>query len=343
MVSCTHTHAGPVGFLNGVPLLANKIDTVLLEMLIRKLSGAARWAKQSLQPVRLRLGTEVLQGLGKNRNDPEKGPQDTQLITLAVEDLEGEVLALWVNYGCHPTVLGYENLWISADFPGAARAALHQLYPAAVWMFTNGASGDISTRFTRQGQGFPEVHRFGYLLAGAVLKAIQTAQPLPVSVLNSWVEPIILPIRKFPSMVKAQEALEQLTQNLEALHQAKAPAGEIRIAQTRVEGAQAQLLMAEVFGNKPSLSSEIQMIQIGDFALVSMPGEPFTQTVLDIKQQSGIEFLAVVSYANDYRGYFPDQLSVERGTYEALVSPFTPGVAESLRDKALRIIREKGI
>ena len=343
LVTCTHTHAGPIGLLRDIPLLNSERDVALEEMLVRKLGGAAAWAKESLQPAQVRVGRETLAELGKNRNHPVEGPQDSQLTALVLEDLQGEVMAIWVNYGCHPTVLGFENLWISADYPGAARQAIQQLYPGVVWQFMNGASGDISTRFTRRGQGFPEVKRFGYLLAGSVMRAIQLAEPLAVDRIQCWIEPVALPIRDFPDKAEAEAELAKLNEKWAGLRAANAPAGELRMAQTRAEGAQAQMLMAQVYGDKKALDSEVQFLQLGDFAVVTLPGEPFTRTVLDIKENSPFKLTSIVSYANDYRGYFPDEDSVKAGTYEALISPFVPGAAEILKDAALKILKEKGI
>jgi hypothetical protein len=47
----------------------------------------------------------------------------------------------------------------------------------------------------------------------------------------------------------------------------------------------------------------------------------------------------VCSYSNDESGYFPDAISIEQGTYEALISPYGADVAEKLRDAALSVLR----
>jgi hypothetical protein len=72
---------------------------------------------------------------------------------------------------------------------------------------------------------------------------------------------------------------------------------------------------------------------------VGLPGEPFTGTVLDIKNQSPYPYTAVVSYANDYQGYFPDALSIAEGDYEALISPYGADVAEHLGQVVLGLLQ----
>jgi hypothetical protein len=83
----------------------------------------------------------------------------------------------------------------------------------------------------------------------------------------------------------------------------------------------------------------MQHLQIGGLALVSVPGEPFTRTVLDIKKRSPATHTAVVSYANDYQGYFPDAISIVDGDYEALISPYGADVAEGLGQAALGLLQ----
>lgn len=64
--------------------------------------------------------------------------------------------------------------------------------------------------------------------------------------------------------------------------------------------------------------------------MIGIPGEPFTRTVLDIKAGSPKPFTAIAGYANDFQGYFPDPLTIQAGSYEALISPYNAEVASSL-------------
>lgn len=117
-------------------------------------------------------------------------------------------------------------------------------------------------------------------------------------------------------------------------------AGELRKALTRAEGAQAQLMMAELYAGKQHLESSLQVIRIGSLLLVGLPGEIFTETVLSLKAMGKGRKLAVIGYANDYCGYFPDQKAVNANTYEALVSPFSASVADVLVSQVTKLIEE---
>jgi hypothetical protein len=341
LVSAIHTHAGPVGFMGRVPLLGNVDDPVLQEIYLRKLKGAAVWVKDHLQPVHLGIGRGEIHDIGRNRNDPETGLMDADLGVLRVDDVNGQPLAVLMNYGCHPTVLGPENLAISADYPGAARTALKRIYPGSAFLFTNGASGDVSTRFTRRGQGFAEVERMGNILAGEVLKVMQVVTPVEEVVLSSRVTPVQLTLRHFPPVDVAQKQIETLEVELEQKRATGLPAGEIRKAVTKLEGAHGQLDMAQSYGDTKTVNTLVQMLRIGPMALVTMPGEPFTHIVLEIKKHSPIHPTFVVSYGNDYRGYFPDAVSVAAGTYEALTSPYDETAGDKLVQTALALLAER--
>ena len=73
---------------------------------------------------------------------------------------------------------------------------------------------------------------------------------------------------------------------------------------------------------------------------MGLPGEPFTQSVLRIKQDSPFLYTGVVSYCNDEIGYFPDAESFRDETYEALISPFQQDVATLIEETSLNYLQE---
>ncbi len=340
LIACTHTHSGPSGYITRFPMLSDSTEPFMVDLLTRKLAGAASQLWLQLEPVSLELGQDQIFGLGHNRNDINEETQDHELLVLVMKSLAGFPKAMWVNYGCHPTILGHDNRMISADFPGAARQALTRYYPETVWLFMNGASGDISTRFTRREQNFAEVERSGILLAGSVLKATQTASPVEVDKLQGKLANLELPLRAFGNVEAARAEANKLELESKAMLERGESAGELRKALTRAEGAQAQLMMAELYAGKQHLESSLQVIRIGSLLLVGLPGEIFTETVLSLKAMGKGRKLAVIGYANDYCGYFPDQKAVNANTYEALVSPFSASVADVLVSQVTKLIEE---
>ncbi len=339
LVAASHTHSGPAGFAGLVPLLSFDEDPILQEIVLRKVAGAATWINHHLQPAQLGIGRGQVHGIGLNRNDPVNGLADDEVTIIRVDDANGKPLAVLMNYGCHPTVLGPDNLAISADYPGAARAELSKTYPGTAFLFTNGATGDVSTRFTRHGQDFDEVERVGRILAGEVLKQLQLVTPVQDAALLGLISQVKLTLRALPSVEHAQSQLSLLNAELERMRANNMPPGEIRKAVTRLEGAQVQLTRKQRFGNATFVETEVQLIKIGPLALLALPGEPFASTVLAIKAKSPLHPTAIVSLGNGNGGYFPDAASFTAGTYEALDSPYDETAADQLAQAGLALLR----
>jgi hypothetical protein len=336
MIACSHTHSGPQGFTPDEPIHMGLKDEGLVEITQRKLLGAARWAISQQQIANLSFSTLPVTGVGKNRNNPEEGPQDTQLSVLRFDDIDGDPIAVLFNYGCHPTVMGHDNLQITADLPGAARRALKKQFPSCTFIFTNGASGDISTRFTRRAQNFSEVERLGIILAGGVLQGIQKAEPLEVNQIGTECVNVELPIRELPSTEEINNEVKRLQEKLTELKENSASSGEQRKVITQLEGAEGQLIMVRELEGVNHFSTQLQFLHIGSIAVVSIPGEPFSQTVLDIKEACFPQPVFAVSYANDIKGYFPDKQSITQGTYEALISPYDLRVSEIIYQETIK-------
>ena len=57
-------------------------------------------------------------------------------------------------------------------------------------------------------------------------------------------------------------------------------------------------------------------MRLGQAQIVFLPGEPFVETALAIRQAAKGELVMVVGYADDYIGYIPTDGAVRSGGYE---------------------------
>ena len=221
LIACSHTHSGPVVFLKSFAYIYNKQKLKLKQIIEDKILNAAILASEKLRPARLGVGCINVEGICCNRNNPDSGPVDNEVIVIRVDDEYNKPIAVVMNYGCHPTVLGYKNLLISADFPGVVKATLNKIYPDTVFMYTNGASGDVSTRFTRREQTFNEAERLGNILAGEVLRIMKNIITQKLVNIESRIIPIKLKVRSLPSSEVAQQELENFQIELDKLKKIK--------------------------------------------------------------------------------------------------------------------------
>src|SRR5258708_15900629 len=91
-------------------------------------------------------------------------PLDSTVNAIVVKDGEGKTRAVVVNYACHPSVLGPDNLQYSADYPGAMKRHVESQIPGAVALFVQGGAGDINPYRDKEpvdGEGFQAVQEMG--------------------------------------------------------------------------------------------------------------------------------------------------------------------------------------
>ena len=66
-----------------------------------------------------------------------------------------------VYYNCHPTILQANVPYFSAEYPGYVLRRLEETYPETDFSFLQGAAGDISSRFVRDGQDYEALEKLG--------------------------------------------------------------------------------------------------------------------------------------------------------------------------------------
>jgi neutral ceramidase len=87
----------------------------------------------------------------------------------------------------------------------------------------------------------------------------------------------------------------------------------------------------------------VQVLAIGDAALVGIPGELFVEFGLEIKQRSPFAHTYVAGLANGCVGYLPTRRAFQAGGYEtrlARSSKLTPEAGERLTAVALDLLHE---
>ncbi|MEU8226594.1 hypothetical protein [Kribbella sp. NPDC048915] len=309
VVSASHTHSGPSGWTGEIhPVIPAEREFPLVNSLLGKVQAA----RLERQPVSASWHSIEVVGVGTNRHR-RNGPHDNTAGILALHGASGSLEAVLLDFACHPTTYGPENLRYSADWPGAARAALA---PAVVG-FLQGAAGDVSPRFTRQGRDAAEVTRLGGLLAGRVREAL--ANPgleLPQSAPSIRRTTLTLPVRSIPPIDESEKLASAVASHVNA---ADNPTG--RITQTRLDGARGQALMAAAT-LPSSLDLSISTVTFGDVCWINLPVELFAVHGACLQADSIHPITRVVGYTDGYYGYVVDPSAAEAGTYEALITYF---------------------
>lgn len=336
-VSASHTHSGPWA---SEPLASEKAEGVVcdesymafLEKSIIDLisSSMANTFDVSVGAASVICGAE--RGIGGNRHE-KSGVCDPSVNVIAVKDGGGTIRAILCNYSLHPTYLHAENVLVSADYPGCIRKFLGFAYPDAVFLFAQGASGNQSSRYFRNGQNFEEAARAGTALGCAVYDCIQTMSfTNEINIKAESFSVKDLPLKSYPAkgislaLVREKEKL---------FKEAKKAGGYIKARNAELElfGAQNAYyfsLMAENNYVSPELPCEIQVITLGDTRIVTVQGELFTEYGLEIKKIYGGNTF-VFSVTNGYLpGYIYTPEAEKQGSYEAGTSMFSKNAGEVL-------------
>ena len=94
------------------------------------------------------------------------------------------------------------------------------------------------------------------------------------------------------------------------------------------------------FEAAPSRAQSLEIIRMGDVALVGVAPELSCSTGAEIREGSPFPATLVLTMVNGAAKYMADAGAYERITYEAMNSLFARGSAEMLAEKALGMLRD---
>jgi neutral ceramidase len=373
LVACSHTHRAP--FTETGWGAAEEPTRSYLDLVLARTSEAMAEAVARLQPAELSVGRALAPGWAFNRRPIYTGGQvgthgqtwrngfvgmegtaDEELGVLLARGRDGRVLGGLVGFACHPTTMAHEPIY-SADYPGVLTEELETRH-GGVFGFLIGAAGDTSTpdptsRDPESGFGREHTLAMGRSLADRADEAIQAGHPLAVDRIGVASTRLRIPQRR-PTMEQGELArwyLEERPADLDELdftrrlyghdytfHDGK-QLGNERHAQELLNmwqwqhGKSDDELVEEI---------EIQVITLGDVAIVAFPVELFSDFGRRVKAGSPFPDTFIATLANGWHGYAPTLEAFDRGGYEprfAYPSRLAPEAGDRMTDTALDLLR----
>jgi hypothetical protein len=339
VIAATHTHSGPVTirtFFNP----DEEIDSQYMERLADAIVECAESAWKSRREARIGTGVGAVEGIGVNRREAGGLPVDREVGVVRVEDPDGCLRGVLFHYACHLTMLGPDNLQISADLGGAAIAHVEQVCgPDTFAMFINGAEGNVSfghsPSLSAIGAAPPRTRQqmctLGRRLGDAVLAALPGIEASGDVAIAAGSKRLRLPLRDLPTVADAEQALERADRSLQTSDGAQARIDRLNAA--------IQLNNARYIARLNGVEEvEVTVIALGDCALAAVPGELFVETALALKSRAPGQ-LWIVGLANGYLGYIPPVTAFARGGYEVIAARCAPGTAELLSVEILALLQ----
>ena len=358
MISCSHTHSGPwaAGRLDIESLEAGKEQPYeYVENVINTIVNLVTGAKENSFEAEFTSGTAVCgaeSGIGGNRRIPG-GPHDPLVSVMAIKD-DKAVRGIMVNYTLHPTFIHEWSNVCTADYPCYLKMQLEEMEPSALTGFAQGASGNQSSRYYRQGESYDEAERVGRTLGKAAHTVIEKAQwtsDLPISVAGDTIE---LELRDFGTeeeLIKQVEHDEKIYKELYAKYGDSKNREEYYLwqnANLKLLGSEDQLgyvRMQKKGINIELLSdeapAEIQVIRLGDTLVTGLQGEIFVEYALFIKAVAGFKTVIINELANGcLPGYLYTPESLVTGGYETDTSMLGENFGMHLVTKVLDTIKK---
>lgn len=306
LITASHTHQAP-------PM---DVDAAYVDKIEQQIGACIEKAAGDLWPARIGVGRteidiahnrrKILESgqcmmVWRNAEMVPLGPTDHEAGVITLEDGDGKLRAVLVNYACHPVVLGPDNTEYSADWPGEmARVIKEEM--GADCLFLQAGSGDINPYLDKtpiDEGGVEAMRTVGRTAAYDVIHALNSIDATAPDNANIVVEERRIEVGSRWDMTnpKNEKFLRDLVGDL--------------------------LFEKYLAPVTPDFSVPIQTILINDdLALAAMPGEMFVQFQLDLKQHSPIKNTFLVGYANEFHVYFPTiKDSVARG-YGAVMNTY---------------------
>jgi hypothetical protein len=349
-----------------------------VDFLHRSIVDACRGACESLEPAWPRWGLGFAD-LCVNRRQRDGDGRVTRigwhpdgLVDLSVPVLQavrrdGSAVATIVGYGCHTVTTGLAVGGYSPDYPGPLRDLVRQV-TGAECVFLQGAGGNVMPRFAFDDDAL-EWRRMGRALAVEALHAVAarpawpsrlvttgfgsgTALDLfrlelvdaPSPALAALEERVEFPLNPLPSPEEITAQRVEAERELATAEARGAPESELRIL--RYHGANwARRAEAEILGGAPRTSApgSIHAVRIGDGAIVTGPGEIFTEIGLAVKERSPAAVTLYAGYTNGCVSYMPTAAEYPLGGYEPSYGHKTYGLPAQVSAETERILVETGV
>lgn len=325
IITATHTHSAPrIGDVSPGSLAhaGSKESLAYTETVYEAMLDTLRAARASARPATVGAATGSAD-INVNREvhadgewmlgfNPE-GPSDKAVRVLRFDGVDGQPIALLVNYSVHPTVvLGTGEL--SADLSGVACRHVEEHFDGtAVCLWTPGTIGDQAPRVdlglpfgvaptARQAERAYRAMEAQGLMVGA--EAVRVAEgitrPSASARISAGQRVVELPCKAGTNVMETMR--QQLTQTVP-----------LRLA----------------------------LIRIGDIALAGVSGEVVTEIGERLRDASPLAHTLLVSIANDRIGYIPDDARYDRPVHSVRGCPIVRGHAEdAIVDGILALLEE---
>jgi len=308
IIAATHNHSGPDCY--GFPDASGKTaaDIEYINGVCKKLADAINEAVDKLQPAHVKIATGQAKGKIAYNYYAEQ-LYDPRCDVIQFVDSNGKPIATFVNYACHPEVMGADQGILSPDFVGPLYDRIKQ-QGGGVGIFVNGALGGMVTADCRGPEGrdmrtWDECVRIGHLLADEALRIVADA-----------------PINKEPKLFCGSTTIKFPVEN------------QMLLAIVKMSPLGFEL------NESNTISTQVNVVNLGNAQMLTIPGEALPNIGYYLKRNMHGKHNMLLGLANDAFGYILTKVdfnSFERYNYITRTS-LGEMTGEILMDQALKFV-----
>ncbi len=308
IIAATHNHSGPDCY--GFPNSSGKTsaDIEYLNAVCEKLADAINEAVGKLQPAHVKIATGEARGKIAYNYYAEQ-LYDPRCDVIQFLDPESKPIATFVNYACHPEVIGAGQGILSPDFVGPLYERIEQ-QGGGVGIYVNGALGGMVTADCRGAddtdiQTWDECVRIGHLLADEALRIVADA-----------------PAEKDPKLFCGNTTIEFPVEN------------QMLLAVVKMSPLGFEL------NENGTIATQFNVVNLGNAQMLTIPGEALPNIGYYLKRNMHGEHNMLLGLANDAFGYILTKVdfnSFERYDYISRTS-LGETMGEIFMDEALKFV-----
>jgi hypothetical protein len=294
------------------------------------------------------------------------GMVDPQVPVLQLQRADGSAIATVVGFACHTVAVGPDVLAYSADYAGPMRDAV-RAWTGGECVFLQGAAGNILPRVAFAASLEP-ARAMGRRLALAALAAVadrpawgrafdrsHDGSVTPFHLYRSRAVDggevalaatqldVAFPLQEVPTLEAVEAESAAVEERLAAARARGADGGELNVI--RYDAVWARIVADELRAGRVNRApvGAVCALRVGDGAIVTGPGEIFSEIGLAVRERSPAEVTLYAGYTNGLLTYFPSAAAYPHGGYEPTHGNRSFGLAAQVTPEADALLVRAGV
>jgi neutral ceramidase len=277
----------------------------LKEFVVNSIIKVIKLADTNLKPIQVGTDRSTVMGMNRNRRNEEATDQD--LTVTRIDLLNGQPLALLINWTAHPTIMDENDMLVSGGWPGYLQRELEEwIGNDVLCMFYNGAEGDQSPIRPNGASHYEQAEIYGRKMAKQVYELYQEIKP-----------EIMIPFSYNTTLVNLPQP------------QAHPMFHTTGGSEYGIDEAGMKIILSVMCPAQTALEA----VKIGDLLIVAAPGELTSTLGLKVKNklsQLGVKYPVIGGLADEWISYIVSTEQYNKGGYETSVSFYGPDLGNTI-------------